>query len=266
MPLDPLLAVKLNSAGADPVSRCRCITKPGSYMLLPAVNRVESRLPHFNGISARVMASPQLGAGFVEYELTLQPGGSTDGALEDDLEQFFYVLEGNPGIGLGRGKTQKLVPGSFAWLPPLAPFSLQNPGSAGARMLWIRRKYEEVDGIDIPAPLIAHQSDVPAIPTDTYMEQHLTPYENTAFDLGINLQTFEPGVFFSDVEAHVMEHGLYMLAGCGMYWLNRDYMEVTTGDFIYMAPYCPQFYYALGSEKSAYLLYKDVNRDPAAGL
>ena len=46
-----------------------------------------------------------------------------------------------------------------------------------------------------------------------------------------------------------------------MYWLNGDYMEVQKDDFIYMAPWCPQFFYATGWDKSAYLLYKDVNRD-----
>ena len=75
-----------------------------------------------------------------------------------------------------------------------------------------------------------------------------------------------PGVYFTFVESHVMEHGLYMLAGRGIYWLNRDFIEVQKDDFIYMAPFCPQFYYATGWEKSAYLLYKDVNRDYTAGL
>jgi len=86
------------------------------------------------------------------------------------------------------------------------------------------------------------------------------------FDLGINLQVFDPGVYFSFVETHVIEHGLYMLYGQGLYWLNGDYMEVKEDDFIYMAPYCPQFFYPTGHGPSAYLLYKDVNRDYTSGL
>jgi (S)-ureidoglycine aminohydrolase len=35
---------------------------------------------------------------------------------------------------------------------------------------------------------------------------------------------------------------------------------VGAGDFIYMAPYCPQSFVA-GDEPSEYLLYKDVWRD-----
>ena len=121
--------------------------------------------------------------------------------------------------------------------------------------------YNSVEGVSFPDMIIGHESDVPARPTDTYMEQHLTPYEQMGFDMGINLQTFDPGVYFSSVEAHVMEHGLYMLTGGGIYWVNRDFHEVQEGDLVYMGPYCPQFFYSTGWEKSAYLLYKDVNRD-----
>jgi (S)-ureidoglycine aminohydrolase len=37
---------------------------------------------------------------------------------------------------------------------------------------------------------------------------------------------------------------------------------VTQGDAIWMGPYCPQWFAALGKEPAKYLLYKDVNRDP----
>jgi (S)-ureidoglycine aminohydrolase len=36
---------------------------------------------------------------------------------------------------------------------------------------------------------------------------------------------------------------------------------VHAGDFIYMAPYCPQSFVASGTEPAEYLLYKDVYRD-----
>jgi len=94
----------------------------------------------------------------------------------------------------------------------------------------------------------------------------LTPYEDPRFDMGINIQIFDPGVYFTFVESHIMEHGLYMLYGRGIYWLNQEYMEVQQDDFIYMAPFCPQFFYATGWDISAYLLYKDVNRDYTKAL
>lgn len=248
---------------ADVTSRCRCINKPGSYMIFPRANRVEHHLPGFNqGVLAQVLATPEHGgAKFVEHELLIEANGGTQGPRDEAFEQFFFVLEGKLDLGFAGGKPKKMVRGSFCWLPPHCRYQFVNKGAGPVRLVWVRRRYEEVVGISIPGPILAHESDVPARPTDTYMEQHLTPYEGMGFDMGINLQVFEPGIYFSFVEAHVMEHGLYMLAGRGLYWLNHDLIEVQKDDFIYMAPYCPQFYYATGWENSSYLLYKDVNRD-----
>jgi (S)-ureidoglycine aminohydrolase len=247
---------------ADVTSRCRCINKPGSYMIFPRANRVEHHLPGFNqGVLAQVLSTPQHGAKFVEHELLVEANGGTEKPRDEAFEQFFFVLEGEIELGFDGGKPKKMNRGNFCWLPPHCAYQFSNKSNLQSRMVWIRRRYEEVSGIAIPAPIFAHESDVPAQPTDTYMEQHLTPYEQMGFDMGINLQVFEPGIYFSFVEAHVMEHGLYMLDGRGLYWLNHDLIEVQKDDFIYMAPFCPQFFYSTGWEKSAYLLYKDVNRD-----
>jgi (S)-ureidoglycine aminohydrolase len=51
-----------------------------------------------------------------------------------------------------------------------------------------------------------------------------------------------------------------MLEGSGIYRLNDSWYPVTAGDFIWMAPYYPQWFGALGSTPARYLLYKDWNR------
>lgn len=245
---------------ADIVSRCRATAKPGSYMLLPQANRVSSTIPGFQHTAAQVLATPQLGARFVQYELVLQASGGTTRPVRDDLEHFWFVLEGSAQLVVN-GTRHSLDTGGFAWLPPGTLYELANVTGGTSRVLWLRRRYEQVDGLAVPAPLVTHEKDIPALPEDTYLEQHLIPYENPAFDMGVNLLNFEPGVYFGFVESHVMEHGLYMLTGRGIYWLNGDYHEVQANDFIYMAPYCPQFFYATGWETGRYLVYKDVNRD-----
>ncbi len=256
---------KLIVSQGDIVSRCRAINKPGIYSLLPKANRVDNQLPRFQGVLAQVLATPQSGAKFVEYELEIATGGGTTLPIDEELEQFFYLIDGELSLNTG-GRTHKMVPGGFFWLPPHTPYEINNAGDRDAQALWIRRQYIEVQGVKIPDPIVANERDVSAEPVDTYMEQHLTPYEQLSFDLGINIQVFDPGVYFSFVESHIMEHGLYMLNGQGVYWLNNDFMEVQKDDFIYMAPFCPQFFYATGWDKSAYLLYKDVNRDYIDGL
>ncbi len=57
---------------------------------------------------------------------------------------------------------------------------------------------------------------------------------------------YQPGAALALVEIHVMEHGLLMLQGGGIYRLGNSWYPVQTGDFIWMAPYCPQWFGALG--------------------
>ena len=63
-------------------------------------------------------------------------------------------------------------------------------------------------------------------------------------------------------ETHVMEHGLYVLEGKAVYRLNRDWVEVEAGDYMWLRAFCPQACYAGGPGRFRYLLYKDVNRLP----
>ena len=86
--------------------------------------------------------------------------------------------------------------------------------------------------------------------------------DNFAFDLAVNTMTFQPGATLPMVEIHVMEHGLLMLEGGGIYRLGEHWYPVQAGDFIWMAPYCPQWFGALGKTPAKYLIYKDWNRSP----
>ena len=83
-------------------------------------------------------------------------------------------------------------------------------------------------------------------------------------DYAVNTMTYQPGAALALVEIHVMEHGLLMLEGGGIYRLGNYWYSVQAGDFIWMAPYCPQWFGALGKTAAKYLIYKDWNRHPNA--
>jgi (S)-ureidoglycine aminohydrolase len=53
-----------------------------------------------------------------------------------------------------------------------------------------------------------------------------------------------------------------MLEGGGIYRLGEHWYSVTAGDFIWMGPFCPQWFGALGKRPAKYLIYKDWNRHP----
>jgi (S)-ureidoglycine aminohydrolase len=249
---------------ADIASRCRARTRPGAYILLPKSNRVESVIPGFEKTLVQVLATPNMGARFVQHELLVEPGGGTKGPLDDGLEHFLYVLEGALTLDLS-GKKHELVQGGFAYLPQELDYGMKNSSGERTRVFWTRRRFKPAGSLR-PDLIISNEKDVPALPCDTYLEQHLIPYENVAYDLAFNLLNFEPGIHFGFVESHIMEHGLYMLEGRGIYWLNGDFLEVQANDYIYMAPYCPQFFYATGWVKGRYLVFKEVNRDYAEEL
>ena len=53
-----------------------------------------------------------------------------------------------------------------------------------------------------------------------------------------------------------------MLEGGGIYRLGDSWYPVKAGDFIWMAPWCPQWFGAIGKVPAKYLIYKDWNRHP----
>jgi (S)-ureidoglycine aminohydrolase len=236
-----------------------------NYAFMPPEGVLVSRLPHFAKTIARILAAPVLGAQFAQYLLEIEPGGGTlTPFAEDGVQHFYYGLSGGAGFAIGDAAASSFNPGSFAYVPGGTPFSLRNDSDAPVRVLGLRKRYEPVSGLAVPEPILSHRDAVP-LTNHTGMEgrgfQFLLPYGDMRFDFEMNLMWFKPGAFFPDVETHVMEHGLYMMEGQGLYFLGQDWHEIWAGDFIWMGGYCPQQFYPTGFGDACYLLYKNVNRD-----
>jgi len=233
-----------------------------SYILMCPDNLVENSLPHLRGVVARPLATPRARpAAFGEYLLEFEPGGAGTRPLGAGFENFLYVLDGG-GLDIrAGGETRSLAPGGFVFLPQGTEFEILAPGGA-TRALWVKRRYEEVDGVPAPEPVTGHVEEVEHIRDESIGGTYapLLPLDER-YDMAMNVMRFDIGARFTMVEVHHQEHGLYMLEGQGVYYLGDDHLEVVAGDFVYMAPYCPQYFYATGSTRAGYLLYKDINRD-----
>jgi (S)-ureidoglycine aminohydrolase len=191
-------------------------------------------------------------------------GGATRPIQEDGVQHFYLVLSGAADIQIAGGPARPMGEGGFAYVPPGDAFVLRAADNQTARVLGLRKRYEKADGIPQPEAIVSNLSEVP-ITNHTGAEgrgfQHLLPFEDIRFDFEMNLMRFKPGAYFPDVETHIMEHGLYMLEGQGLYLLGDEWHEIWADDFIWMGGYCPQQFYPTGFGEAAYLLYKNVNRD-----
>jgi (S)-ureidoglycine aminohydrolase len=213
---------------------------------------IRAPLPGMHKATAIVHTAPAVGARFTQYTAEFQAGGSLGPSA---LQRFVYVLEGELEIN-----GASLKRGSYVYFPAehAATVSAKN----AARAAIIEKPYQPLPGISAPASFTAHESDVAATPLmgDEALQVRALIPDNPSFDFAVNIMTFLPGASLSLVEMHVMEHGLLMLAGGGIYRLGDQWYPVAEGDFIWMAPFCPQWFGALGKTPAKYLIYKDWNR------
>lgn len=230
-----------------------------NYAILPPEGIPASVLPGWTETEARILTSPPMGAGFAEYRLDVRSGGGADVPPGDGIEHFFYCLEGRATV-TSDGLANTLGPGGYAYLAPGSGFSFG--AEKTSRLLWVKRRYEPAGG-EKPRPVFGNEADVEAEPFMDVAELRLKKLlpEEIPFDMAMNVFTFPPGYSLPVIETHVMEHGLYMLEGQGLYYLGDRWREVRAHDFIWMGPYCPQSFYATSSFPARYLYYKNVNRD-----
>lgn len=230
---------------------------------------VTSVFPEWSKTRAWVLNRPVAGGAttFAQAILEVSPGGvATKPEPQAEISGFIFVLAGELTLVI-EGAEHVLVDGGFAYLPAGANWSARNEGTEVASFHWFRKRYEPVSGIPAPGPVVGNERDVqPGTMPDTdgkWRTTRMLDPEDLAFDFGVNIVTFEPGASIPFAETHVMEHGLFVLEGKGVYRLNGDWVEVEAGDYMSLRAFCPQACYAGGPSNFRYLLYKDQNRQIA---
>ncbi|KQQ23140.1 (S)-ureidoglycine aminohydrolase [Methylobacterium sp. Leaf123] len=230
---------------------------------------VTSVLPFWEGTRAWILSRPLSGFSetFAQYLMEVAPGGGSARPEPDpQAEGVLFVVGGRLRLVLD-GQAHALRPGSYVYLPPGANWSLGNDEPEPARFHWIRKAYACVEGIEPPPALVTHEAEItPTAMPDTggaWATTRFVSPEDVRHDMHVNIVTLQPGGVIPFEETHVMEHGLFVLEGKAVYRLNRDWVEVEAGDFLWLRAFCPQACYAGGPGPFRYLLYKDVNRHAA---
>ena len=240
-----------------------------SYAVLPSSTMrdiVTSFLPHWQGTRAWVLARPLSGFAetFTQMIVEVDPNGGSDQPEPiAKAEAVLFVLSGAAQVTID-GTAHDLKVGSYAYLAAGTVWTLHNTGDAPLRFTWVRRGYESVAGWDAPPCFVTHEDAVQAVAMpDTggaWATKRFVDPADLRHDMHVNIVEFDPGGSIPFLETHVMEHGILILEGKAVYRLNRDWVEVAAGDFLWLRAFCPQACYAGGPGRFRYLLYKDVNR------
>ncbi|MGH3359988.1 MAG: bifunctional allantoicase/(S)-ureidoglycine aminohydrolase [Nocardioidaceae bacterium] len=245
-----------------------------AYAVLPRGTMrdiVTSALPFWDRTRLWVLARPLSGFAetFSQYLVEVSPGGGSQRPETDPgAEAVLFVVGGALTLSI-EGETHRLGAGGYAFLPPESAWTLRNDSDDLARFHWIRKRYEPVDGLDVPEPFVADETRIDAIEMPgtegRWSTQRFVDPLDVRHDMHVNIVNFQPGGVIPFPETHVMEHGLYVLEGKAIYLLNKDWIEVQEGDFMWLRAFCPQACYAAGPGRFRYLLYKDVNRHARLG-
>jgi len=227
---------------------------------------VSSHLPFWTGTRLWVLSRPLTGFSetFSQYIMEVQPGGGSDRPeIDPGAEAVLFIVEGELTLTLN-GKEHTMEPGGYAFIPPSSDWVVHNNSGEVVRFHWIRKAYEKVEGIEVPEAFVTNETLIdPLVMPDTnecWTTTRFVDTQDMRHDMHVNIVNFQPGGVIPFAETHVMEHGLYVLEGKAVYLLNKDWVEVEAGDYMWLRAFCPQACYAGGPGPFRYLLYKDVNR------
>lgn len=243
----------------------RAVVKPGLWAVIPKNGLVNNVIPNLKDCRASIVASPKMGASFVQYVIHAQSGGGTIKAfgLEREVECFLYVLKGDIKIKIGE-REQTLTQGGYAFSPAGDGMGFLNTGKGEAKILFYRQKYISLKGYEA-CTVFGNVNDIEYEVYDEMENVYIKDLlpKDLGFDMNMHILAFEPGASHSIVETHVQEHGAYILSGEGMYLMDDQWLGIKKDDFMWFGPYCPQCSYGVGRELFSYIYSKDCNRDAA---
>ncbi|XP_050230049.1 (S)-ureidoglycine aminohydrolase isoform X2 [Mercurialis annua] len=229
------------------------------HALITPESHVFGSLPDWTNTSGAYLITPDIGAHFVMYLAKMQEK-SRSGLPPRNIERFIFVVQGSANLTDASGTSHKLMVDSYAYLPPNSEHSVKC--DAFATLVVFERRHAFLENLSTEQ-IVGSTDKQPLLetPGEVFELRKLLP-QSLHYDFNIHIMDFQPGEFLNVKEVHYNQHGLLLLEGQGIYRLGDSWYPVQAGDVIWMAPFVPQWYAALGKTRSRYLLYKDVNRNP----
>jgi (S)-ureidoglycine aminohydrolase len=229
-----------------------------NHLLLTGDTFVRTTLPGMKNCVAIVHAGPTMGAKFTQYSAEFETLGELG---ETPAQRLVYVVDGHLTVEV-EGRKHEVKKHGYAYLPEAVPHRVV--AASVTRAAVIEKRYETVTSAEGPKVIVSSEEAIAshALNDDPDLQVKCLLPDTMSFDFAVNTMVYQPGAALSMVEMHVMEHGLLMLEGGGIYRLGDSWYPVTAGDFIWMGPWCPQWFGAIGKKPAKYLIYKNWNRHP----
>ena len=235
------------------VHRNHAIISPDGY--------INSKVPGWDNCTVNVIINEQMGANLCQTLITANKGCELKGKTVKS-QIFFYIISGKSDVTVNEEK-KVLKNGEFIYIPVGKNYHFSKI-SEGTQILTFHKEYQPLKGFATPETIFGDSQNVPApdyLGDSALRLQVLLP-DDLSFDMAVNIFTYDSGGHLPMVETHIMEHGLMYLQGQGVYMLDQKWYPIKKGDSIWMAPYCQQWFTAMGKEPAVYIYYKNVNRFP----
>ncbi|MFS8083590.1 MAG: (S)-ureidoglycine aminohydrolase [Ginsengibacter sp.] len=238
----------------------RSVVKRNHALICPD-GYINSKVPGWDNCTVNVLINEQMGAHLCQTLITSGKNCKVEGHTKNS-EIFFFVVDGSTDATIGK-EQKKLSKGHFVYVPVNTTYNF-NGIKEGTQILTFHKVFQPLDGFDTPKVLFGDSSKVegPSYLGDDALRLQVLLPDDLSFDMAVNIFTYDSGGHLPMVETHIMEHGLMYLQGQGIYMLDKEWYPVKKGDSIWMAPYCQQWFTAMGKEPAVYIYYKNVNRFP----
>lgn len=235
------------------VHRNHAVISPDGY--------INSKVPGWDNCTVNVIINEQMGANLCQTMITANEGCELKGKTIHS-QIFFYVISGKCNATVDDEK-KELNEGQFVYIPVGKNYQFSDI-QTGTKILTFHKVYQPLDGYKTPETLFGDAKKVegPDYLGDSALRLQVLLPEELSFDMAVNIFTYDSGGHLPMVETHIMEHGLMYLQGQGVYMLDHKWYPIKKGDSIWMAPYCQQWFTAMGKEPAVYIYYKNINRFP----
>jgi (S)-ureidoglycine aminohydrolase len=240
----------------------RAVVKHGSYAVSPPEGRVNNVVPGIEGCRVSILATPKMGAGFVQYIVEAPKGAGTvrPFAAEAGVESFIYIIEGSATLKAA-GSTWQAQAGAYVFSPEGSGLEFLATADI-TRFVLYKQRYVPLPGLSAKV-VYGNVADIAFREYDGMANvfiKDLLPLD-LGFDMNMHILSFAPGGCHPFVETHVQEHGAYILEGEGCYLLDGEWRMIKREDFVWFGAFVTQAAYGVGRGNFSYIYSKDCNRD-----